>query len=109
MSRVAYTVIAETDSEGSIRAYVDWLARGHIAEVVEAGALSGQAIRLETQPGQSYRAEARYVFGSMEAFRAYEAGPAVRLRAEGIGLFGPESPNPMRFIRTLGLIAANLP
>lgn len=109
MSTLAYTVIAETDSEDSIRAYADWLIGGHIAEVVRAGALSGMVVRHDREPGKPFRAEVRYTFGSREAFRAYEAGPAAGLRAEGLALFGPESAHPIRFTRTLGEIVANIP
>lgn len=109
MSTIAYTVIAETDSEASIRAYVDWLTRGHIRDVIQAGALSGTVVRLDRAEGAPFAAEARYMFGSREDFQRYESGPAVALRAEGIALFGPQSEHPMRFRRTLGGVVATLP
>ncbi len=109
MSTIAYTVIAETESEASMRAYVAWLIQGHIRDVIQAGALSGTVVRHDHTEGATFTAEARYVFGSREAFQRYEAGPAVALRAEGIALFGPQSEHPMRFRRTLGGVLAALP
>lgn len=54
-----------------------------------------------------HRAEVRYMFDSEAAFRAYEAGPAVSLRAEGIALFGPESEHSVRFERTVGIVLSD--
>ena len=109
MSTIAYTVIAETESEAYIRAYVDWLTRGHIRDVIQAGAISGTVVRIDRADGAPFAAEARYLFGSREDFQQYETGPAMALRAEGIALFGPQSEHPMRFRRTLGGVVATLP
>lgn len=108
VSALAYTVIAETDSEAAMRAYVNWLTLGHIEAVIEAGALSATLIRHDLVPGSPLRAEVRYMFGSREAFEAYEQGPAVALRAEGAALFGPQSEHPIRFARTLGGVVQHL-
>ena len=109
MSTIAYTVIAETESEASIRAYVDLLTRGHIRDVIQCGAISGTVVRIDRADGAPFAAEARYLFGSREDFQQYETGPAMALRAEGIALFGPQSEHPMRFRRTLGGVVATLP
>jgi hypothetical protein len=109
MTEIAYTVIAETDSEATMRAYVDWLTGGHIRDVINAGASSAALILLDSEEDGIHRAEMRYVFGSREAFEAYERGPAVALREEGISLFGPKSEHPVRFRRTLGGVVAVLP
>lgn len=92
-----------------MRAYVDWLVGGHIRDVIDAGAQSGTLVRLDPTDGGTHRAEMRYLFESREAFVAYEQGPAVALRAEGIGLFGPQSEHPIRFQRTQGGVVAVLP
>lgn len=109
MSTIAYTVTAQADSEAALRAYVDWLTGGHIQDVIAAGALSGTLIRLDPTPESPLRAEVRYVFESRSAFEAYERGPAVVLRAEGLALFGPQSEHPLRFSRTLGGVVQHLP
>ncbi len=109
MSTFAYTVIAETESEASLRAYVRWLMNGHINDVIEAGALSGVLTMHEPTDQGLYVSEVRYMFASKEAFEAYERGPAVSLRAEGIALFGPKSEHPVRFRRTLGGVVAVFP
>ena len=89
MDRIAYTVIAETESAGAAAAFESWLREGHIAEVVSAGAESGYLVALENDGSGMHRFEVRYIFGSQSLFDAYEAGPAAQLRAEGIVLFGP--------------------
>lgn len=104
VSPVAYTVIAETANSDSARAFSDWLLNGHIADVIRAGALSGSLVRIDTGDSQIYRFEVRYMFASDAAFRAYEAGPAASLRAEGIALFGPDSEHHVHFERTLGTV-----
>ncbi|GAB5495341.1 MAG: hypothetical protein Phyf2KO_04210 [Phycisphaerales bacterium] len=101
---VAYTVIAETDCSDSAESFADWLLSGHIADVVQAGALSGSLVKIDTDDSQLHRFEVRYMFASEADFRAYEAGPAVSLRAEGIALFGPDSEHSVRFERTLGTV-----
>lgn len=106
MDQIAYTVIAETDSKATADRFVDWLVKGHIADVVKAGALSGQLVSMEQDSPNQHRLEVRYVFGSRGEFDAYESGPAVALRAEGVVLFGPESPSPISFQRTIGRVVA---
>ena len=109
MTEIAYSVIAETDSEATMRAYVDWLTGGHIQDVIDAGARSACLVLMDEADDGIYRAEMRYLFGSRSEFETYERGPAVGLRSEGIALFGPESEHPIRFRRTLGGVAAVLP
>jgi len=109
MTAIAYTVIAETNSEATMRAYVDWLSSGHIRDVIESGAQSATLVRLDKSEDGMHRAEVRYVFGSRNAFEAYEAGPAVALREDGIRLFGPQSEHTVGFRRTLGGVVSVLP
>lgn len=108
VTTIAYTVIAETDSEAAMRAYVGWLTGGHIRDVVVAGAVSGTLICLDRDPDRPFRSEVRYMFSSRESFGAYEHGPAAALRAEGLALFGPDSEHPIRFSRTLGGVVQHL-
>lgn len=88
-----YTVTAELPSEEVARDFLSWLEDDHLREVVDAGALDAEAVRLD---GDAHVVECRYRFASREAFAAYEAGPAERLRADGRARFGPESGVRMR-------------
>ena len=82
--KIAYTVsCAFTDAAVADR-WMDWLENGHLADVVDAGAESALAVRLD---GESVRCEARYVFASRQAFETYEREHAPRLREEGLTLF----------------------
>lgn len=73
--------------------FIAWLAGGHLADVVKAGALDAELVEFEPDPangGAPGDVESRYHFASREAFDAYAAGPAVPLRAEGMAKFPPE-------------------
>ncbi|MEQ8317136.1 MAG: hypothetical protein RIE77_14780 [Phycisphaerales bacterium] len=96
---LAYTVTATTTDPAEAERFIDWLAgdpdagrTGHAADVVEAGGISAQIVRVEGGPGEPIRVECRYVFESAEEFARYEQGPAVPLRAEGKELFPPDGP-----------------
>lgn len=80
----SYAVRAKFETEALAREWMDWLTHGHLADVVKAGALRAMLVQLAP-----LEAEARYVFASEAAFKAYEAGPAVALRAEGAAKFPP--------------------
>ena len=107
MGPVAYTVIAEIPDEGTLREYLAWLTPGHIGEVVAAGATGAQVIG--PMPGADggfqgpIRVESRYIFPTLEAFRAYETIHAPRLRAEGLERFGPQ--RGIRMSRSVGVLA----
>lgn len=106
VSRLAYTVIAETQSKASADTFSEWLTDGHIDDVIRAGAASATLVRIENEAPATYRFEVRYLFDSPEAFSDYEAGPASALRQEGVKLFGPESEHPMRFSRIIGTVVS---
>lgn len=107
MGPVAYTVIAELPDEGTLREYLDWLTPGHIGEVVAGGATGAQVIGPIPGPGGGYeapiRVESRYIFPTLEAFRAYETIHAPRLREEGLRRFGPQ--RGIRMTRSVGVLA----
>lgn len=73
--------------------FIAWLAGGHLADVVKAGALDAELVEFEPDAERGADApgdvESRYRFASREAYEAYAAGPAVALRAEGIAKFPP--------------------
>lgn len=70
--------------------------------VREGGALSGEVTVLDDGT-----VESRYLFGSRADFEAYEAGPAVMLRADSALLFGPDSG--VHVTRALGTRAVRVP
>jgi hypothetical protein len=74
-----YAVLTRADNDSVRDAYLRWLEDGHLAEVVEAGALSGEILRHD----DPLLVESVYWFASREAFADYERDHAPRLRAEG--------------------------
>lgn len=107
MGPVAYTVTAELPDEGSLREYLAWLTHGHIQDVIAGGASEAQVIgplpAADPLPQPPFRVESRYIFPTLDAFRAYETIHAPRLRAQGLSRFGPE--RGIRMTRSLGLLA----
>ncbi|MSR42185.1 MAG: DUF4286 family protein [Phycisphaerales bacterium] len=93
MNAFYYFVRIECDSHASRDKFVAWLRDGHYAAVIAAGALTAELIELDlpkdAKQGAIRPLESRYAFASREAFAAYEAGPAVTLRAEGLAKFPP--------------------
>ena len=101
-----YSVTATLPDEPTAARFIDWLADGHIADVVEAGAERGCVVRLDPTDEAPIRVEARYEFASRAAYEAYSAGPAVALRAEGVEKFGDAG---VAFERRTGEILASVP
>ncbi|HJL15965.1 MAG TPA: DUF4286 family protein [Sandaracinaceae bacterium LLY-WYZ-13_1] len=96
---LVYTVVAELPSAQVAREFLDWLADDHLREVVDAGALEGEAVLLERDGEDApHVVECRYRFADRAAFDAYEAGPAEALRADGRARFADR----VRFRRTIG-------
>ncbi|WP_189168467.1 DUF4286 domain-containing protein [Pilimelia anulata] len=96
----AYTVRAEFELPERRRDYLSWLADGHAADVVAAGAAEARVITLDERT-----VEVRYLFPSASAFAAYEAGPAVALRADGAARFGTPD---VRFSRSTGEVVTEI-
>jgi len=93
---VVYTIRAEFPDEAIREQYVEWLRGGHSAKVVrEGGAIAGEVALLDDGA-----VESRYLFGSRAEFDAYQAGPAVELRADGNRRFPPGGG--VRMTRSLG-------
>ncbi len=95
---MVYTVRSEFPDAATRSRYLAWLTGGHAAALVSEGG----ALRAEVAELDDGTVEARYLFASREAFDAYEAGPAIALRAEGATLFPPSAG--IRTTRTHGLI-----
>lgn len=102
MSGFYYEVCAGFRDADIAKAWVEWLHREHIADVIAAGALSGRIIALDpddagvsTNPSSAApsdcAAELRYCvqyeFTDRAAFDAYIRDYAPRLRAEGLKRF----------------------
>ena len=81
-----------------MRAYLDWLAGGHAAQVLAGGADRAEVVRLQ---GDSLQVETRYRFPDRAAFDRYERDHAPALRADGLARFGEAG---IRFERTVGTI-----
>ncbi len=101
MSGFYYEVSASFRDAEFARAWVDWLRREHIADVIAAGALSGRIIALDSESaGAGTPAPAdgaaelrfcvQYEFTNRAAFDAYVREHAPRLRAEGLKRFPPD-------------------
>jgi hypothetical protein len=102
-SVVVYSIRAEFADAATRERYLAWLREGHCAAIVrEGGALSGEVTLVEDGT-----VESRYVFGSRADYDAYESGPGVRLRAEGIRRFPPDSG--LKLSRSLGIRAIRVP
>jgi hypothetical protein len=95
----AYTVHCTFEDEATALEWIAWLEVEHVADVIAAGALGGQVVRLDGDP---VRCEVRYRFADRAAFEAYEREHAPRLREEGLGRFPLE--RGLRYTRTTGEI-----
>ena len=98
----AYTVTAKFEGEAVAREYAAWLEHGHLQLVIDGGAR--EATFVQVTPTHF---EVRYLFADEAAFRAYEAGPAVPLRADGLARF-PASRG-VAMSRATGVVRARLP
>lgn len=82
--------VRSTFTNAAVRAdFIAWLRDGHLADVVEAGALDAEIVEFDAEAGAIGDVETRYHFASRAAFDAYANGPAVPLRAEGAARFPP--------------------
>ncbi len=99
-----YAVRTELPSRALADEFLDWLQSHHIADVVAAGALVGEAVLLDGEPCV---VESRYAFESREAFARYEAEGAPALRAEGLARFGPG--RGVRMSRSVGELRVRVP
>lgn len=100
MTAFSYVVHATFEDSAVREEWIAWLRDGHAAEVMGGGAVSAEVIRLD---GEVLAAEARYRFGSREAFRRYEREVAPTLRADGLARFPPE--RGVRYLRSTGDVA----
>jgi hypothetical protein len=94
---IAYTVLIELDDTALAADWERWLRETHVADVVAAGALDGEVLRLDGSP---IRLECRYHFSSRDAFARYQREHAPRLRAEGLARVPKEGA--VRFSRSVG-------
>jgi dipeptidase E len=101
---LAYTVRVHLEDPAVAERWLAWMQGKHLAEVVQAGALTAEVIEREAGSGRVF--EARYRFANRAAFARYERDHAPRLRAEGLALF-PASDS-LRYERSLGPIHANV-
>jgi hypothetical protein len=96
---MVYSVRSEFSDPQTRQRYLDWLTGGHAqALITEGGALRAEVALLDDGS-----VETRYLFASREAFAAYEAGPAVALRADSVAKFPPS--DAIRTTRSIGDLA----
>ena len=86
--------------------FLAWLRDHHVADVLAAGALDAELVRLDDEA--HHVIEARYRFASREAFAHYEREHAPRLRRGGLAELGRLGlpPDRVTFLRTTGEIVA---
>ena len=96
-----YTVSAEFTNDALATEWLRWLRDGHIDEVLAAGAVRAEIVRLDN-PVIAF--EIRYVFPDRKTFQHYEESHATRLRAEGLEKF-PEQGG-VQYDRSTGVIEA---
>ena len=101
MEQVWYMVTATLPDEDTRDAYLEWIQGGHLDHVIQGGASSARLVRMD-DPARPLEAAAVYTFPSKAAFEAYLRDHAPRLRAEGLGKFGPQSG--VTFRRQVGTI-----
>jgi hypothetical protein len=104
MTSVVYTVTVSFSNDDLVAAWLDWLDRGHIADVLAGGAVSAEVVRLDL-PEPTF--DVHYHFPSREAFVAYERNHAPRLRAEGLRLFPMEKG--VTYKRSAGMVVRAFP
>ncbi len=101
MPKLFYAVTATIGDAALRDEYVGWLTGGHIEAVIAGGAESARLVVLDGD-GPA-RVETQYVFPSRDVFEAYQAGPAVPLREDGVRRFGGRG---VVFERRIGEVAA---
>jgi len=91
MSAISYEVGITFHQPRLLPAWVEWLEREHIADVMSGGATSAQVVRLDSESGsdEAPRCVVRYEFPNREAFDRYLRDHAPRLRVEGLARFAP--------------------
>jgi hypothetical protein len=100
---LVYSVRSEFSDPDTRQRYLDWLTGGHAQALITQGG----ALRAEVALLDDGSVETRYLFPSREAFAAYEAGPAIALRADSIAKF-PPSPD-IRTTRSTGTLTGLFP
>jgi hypothetical protein len=100
---VVYTIRTEFDDEATRDEYVTYLREGHCLAVVRQGG----ALSAEVTAYADGVVESRYLFGTQADFDAYEAGPAVALRADVSRHF--PAARGLRTTRLMGIRAVRVP
>ncbi len=107
MSTLLYTVEASFTDPVVAEEWIAWLRDGHLAEVMQGGALDATVVRIDTPGEATTLCRVHYRFASREAFARYERDFAPALRADGVARF-PTSRG-IEYRRSTGLIEVSLP
>ena len=81
---ISYTVRCEFTDECVSQRWVAWIRDEHIQDVIGAGAMSGEIVRMD---GDAIVYEVRYRFADRAIFDSYIANHAPALRDEGLNRF----------------------
>lgn len=81
---ISYVVHATFTTPALREEWITWLAEGHLAEIIAAGAEDAEVTMIDGDPP---RAEARYRFSTRVMLDRYLQHHAPRLRAEGLKRF----------------------
>lgn len=105
---IAYTVTCTFDDASVAEEWIAWLRDEHLAEVIAAGALDAEVIRLDKNAAHSaIQCEVRYHFASRAAFAKYERDHAPQLRAKGLERFPPS--RGLKYERSTGEVVHRRP
>lgn len=99
-----YTVTLTFNDHATAEEWLVWMCNEHAAQVVDAGALSAEIIKID---GELARCEARYSFASRTDFERYVRDHAPRLREEGLRLFSTS--RRIQYERSCGEVVARMP
>jgi hypothetical protein len=91
----SYTVTATFDDPAIADEWVAWLRDEHVRDVIDAGAVDGEVVMLNSDEGYAasgsdpkrQTCEVRYHFSDRAAFETYVRDHAPRLREEGLKRF----------------------
>lgn len=87
MGRIYYEVTATILDLGIADEWVRWMGSEHIDRVLQAGALAGRVVRLDS-PSNTYLVQ--FEFESRQTFERYQSTHAPMLRRESTIRFEPD-------------------
>lgn len=103
-----YTVSATFSTASLAQEWIAWMRDEHATQVIAAGALSAEVVRLDCQDASdSIRCCVQYEFASRVEYERYIQDHAPRLRSDGLRLFPPE--RGIQYVRSAGEVVLRVP